>query len=707
MFRRLLFLLFFLIPSMASAQPLPVTQCVTTAVAGGTGDAITVPELPCIPTTATLYLTITNTNATTTPAITPAGGPTQVIVNYNKTALTAGELAANTYTILINNGTNWILMAGGTNTNISPQVNPINVTTAPINADNTGTFDTSVALNKVFGNTTNSAFWFPAGTYRIACGKLFSASSAITLLGEGEYNTTIRLDPGCGTQNPLITWTNLTTNISNLTIDLNNNSFTDGLAALQFTDSTTGLTGPHFSHIRIINAVRPGRLINLNTSGAGTFTNPTLEDSYMAYTNPGTTTDNCFAMGNLNSNVYTASFFSTIVARNTCINSSFQLDGAYGVFAYNNISGFAFGAGIFTLYDGLLTATAPTSDHDNIILGNIIHDSQSGYDTNNSTATGIENNCYRCTIQGNILYNLGGEGIRNYGSYTTITNNFIVDNGKTQNLIGNYLPAGISVVNGGREPYNSKQVFINSGNTIYDDGTHTQAFGVVAGNQIATDGFTTIGSNNYITGDSTLNYTIANVPNVSGTAIFELLPFTEGTTVIHDWTLTAKQVSQFGGSGVAALQFFPLDINTYRHFRLECDNLSPVSSYPIVLQFAEGSIPTWLTGSSYDFSYSYSTSASDTATFRAFNQSIGQIGPYNGDSTGNMPTNFVAKTGDLRITNHRKVWKVDGVGYGNSPGISVTFNGQVWYDDANSQTGIRVLASVGNIFGSCSLWGRQ
>lgn len=107
------------VPSWALAQPVPVTQCVSTAIAGGTADAITIPQLPCVPTTTTLILTITQDNTTTTPTITPAQGITQTIVQYTGAALTSGFLHAGARYILSNSGHNWILLTPAVPTNIN------------------------------------------------------------------------------------------------------------------------------------------------------------------------------------------------------------------------------------------------------------------------------------------------------------------------------------------------------------------------------------------------------------------------------------------------------------------------------------------------------------------------------------------------------------------------------------------------------------
>lgn len=101
----------------AQAQVVPQQQCVSTALAGGTADAITVPLLPCQATTTLLILTLSATNATTTPTLQQIASPqlpAQVIVNSNGSALKAGDLTSGNVVLLTNNGTNWIVLSRGT-----------------------------------------------------------------------------------------------------------------------------------------------------------------------------------------------------------------------------------------------------------------------------------------------------------------------------------------------------------------------------------------------------------------------------------------------------------------------------------------------------------------------------------------------------------------------------------------------------------------
>lgn len=99
-----------LVAGVAMAQP--ATQCVSTALAGGTGDAITVPRLPCVPTTTLLILVISYANTTSTPTLQPSGSSPIPIVNADGSALAPGVLTPGLHTLMSSNGINWYLLNG-------------------------------------------------------------------------------------------------------------------------------------------------------------------------------------------------------------------------------------------------------------------------------------------------------------------------------------------------------------------------------------------------------------------------------------------------------------------------------------------------------------------------------------------------------------------------------------------------------------------
>ena len=107
------FLFVFLHAAAAFGQPPSPTQCVTTVAAGGTGDQIQFPAIPCWPTTTLVIMKAGATNTTTTPAISVNGGPFQTITNFDGTPLSVGLFQPGQYRLLSYNGTNWLALSAG------------------------------------------------------------------------------------------------------------------------------------------------------------------------------------------------------------------------------------------------------------------------------------------------------------------------------------------------------------------------------------------------------------------------------------------------------------------------------------------------------------------------------------------------------------------------------------------------------------------
>lgn len=102
-----------LLSAAAFAQPPSPTQCVTTVAAGGTGDQIQFPAIPCWPTTTLVIMKAGAANATTTPAISVNGGPFQTITNFDGNPLSVGLFQPGQYRLLSYNGTNWLALSAG------------------------------------------------------------------------------------------------------------------------------------------------------------------------------------------------------------------------------------------------------------------------------------------------------------------------------------------------------------------------------------------------------------------------------------------------------------------------------------------------------------------------------------------------------------------------------------------------------------------
>jgi hypothetical protein len=128
-----------------SSAQLPPSQCVTTALAGGTGDAITLPQLPCWPTTTALILRFTAPNLTSSPTISVGGGPAISIANFDGTGIPVGLFQAGQTRIMTYNGSAWLTMTAGA-VPLGSGLPFVNVTSAPYNAACNGTADDTGAI---------------------------------------------------------------------------------------------------------------------------------------------------------------------------------------------------------------------------------------------------------------------------------------------------------------------------------------------------------------------------------------------------------------------------------------------------------------------------------------------------------------------------------------------------------------------------------
>lgn len=100
-----------LLTSLPSPSHSQTQQCVASAQASGTSDAITIPALPCGLTTNLLILTTTASNATTTPTLQPLGSPAQTITRADGTALAVGDIGTGSYRALLTaTGSKWLLL---------------------------------------------------------------------------------------------------------------------------------------------------------------------------------------------------------------------------------------------------------------------------------------------------------------------------------------------------------------------------------------------------------------------------------------------------------------------------------------------------------------------------------------------------------------------------------------------------------------------
>ena len=97
--------------NFSTGAQVPAQQCVSTAVVGGTADALTIPMLPCAYTTTLLIATAAFANTTTTPTMKMGNMPPLPIVNATGGELKVGDIAGPGFRmILTTDGQRWYLL---------------------------------------------------------------------------------------------------------------------------------------------------------------------------------------------------------------------------------------------------------------------------------------------------------------------------------------------------------------------------------------------------------------------------------------------------------------------------------------------------------------------------------------------------------------------------------------------------------------------
>lgn len=146
-------LAFAALAAQGSRAQSPFTQCITNAAAGGTGDAITVPLLPCGLATNIMLLTLAASNTTTTPTLQMTGYAALPIKNADGSALSVGELpGAGVVVMLTGTGSEWLVLT-------SPATGAVGVTTtgSPV-AGNLTEFSSpnTITRGDIYGDCTTS-----------------------------------------------------------------------------------------------------------------------------------------------------------------------------------------------------------------------------------------------------------------------------------------------------------------------------------------------------------------------------------------------------------------------------------------------------------------------------------------------------------------------------------------------------------------------
>ena len=576
---------------------------------------------------------------------------------------------------------------------------PISFTSTPVGGVGDGVTSNASAFAYVFADTNKDTFYLPPGTYYLPCGNYYTAASAVSLIGAGPEKTTILLQTGCAfsNSNPLFTWNGKSgVRVENLTLDLNTPATPSSQTSAILVQAYSGnIVGPYIRNVRVINGTSPMFLISLGANNGFTMMQPIVENNYVSFATAASATGNeGIGLTTVNG---AGRITGAIIEGNVLVNTGMQVDGDNSSVAFNDISAFAFGAGIY----GADATAGQASCIKNSFIGNIIHDTTAGVDINSAAHMGIENHCPYTLIEGNVTYNLGGAGILNTGDFVSIIGNTGWDNGKNGSGgaggIGDQ--AGISLANVPANFHSNGQGVLVSGNNFFDDRTTTltttQKYGLVIGSNV------TASFPQRVTSDNVFTVAAADIIAGTGQAINVANP----GSIAADWIYNNTQSNQ--ASSVASESWFPLDTASYKHWQLDCDEVTPDSAQIMYLRVGEGSSPTWDAGAHY--SVAYSGQENGAAVQGGSSTATGVfLGKTAFDDTQATPGQFTVNTGDLaygtgiasKLFRFASAYFASGLGGGSIQGMGY------WGNDTNPITGLQVVAASGSFKGTCTLRGR-
>jgi hypothetical protein len=228
----------------------------------------------------------------------------------------------------------------------------------------------------------------------------------------------------------------------------------------------------------MVNGISPIIMVGVSAAGGSRYSNVRIRQNRISLAVAAPTQNQCIAM---TTNDGAGEIPDAKIIDNVCIGSGIQTDGANTKIVGNDISGYRFGAGIFTAFN-IDVAHAPTSTTC-VISRNVLHDTPPGFDINETAPAGIENNCYGAIISNNVAYNLGGAGYFNYASSAIYEHNVSRNNGRSGScgVSGVLDQAGFSLNYNGTHPAFMSRNVKMIGNVAYDDGVGTQAYGYAEG----------------------------------------------------------------------------------------------------------------------------------------------------------------------------------------------------------------------------------
>jgi hypothetical protein len=162
-------------------------------------------------------------------------------------------------------------------------------------------------------------------------------------------------------------------------------------------------------------------------------------------------------------------------------------------------------------------------------------------------------------------------------------------------------------------------------------------------------------------------------------------------------------ISTQTASAAASMQWTGLG-STYNTYQLSCNRVFPATNTTtIYIQVGEGGGPTWET-SSYQWSVMYMTS--NTNTVNGFsNSSDSGVQLVVGSNTLAASSAFEATIFNVPVSGVNKMVTAIPVYADATPNVNFLFLSGGYLGDTNTVTAIRVIASTGNISGTCTLYG--
>lgn len=541
------------------------------------------------------------------------------------------------------------------------------------------TYD-DAALTAAFAKPNSPTIRVPAGVYRLPCGVYYTASSSVSFIGEGKGKSVFKFDAGCTVTNDIFAWdARSDVMIRDITIDVNTPAVPSVPHNVVVVYAYSGSVNSFVLHnTEILNAVDKFFMVGVAAAGGNTLSNFVASDNLITAT-AGLLQNQCIGMTTVNGSGNIDGFQ---VINNRCVGSGIQIDGKNGVVSGNDISAFKFGTGIFLAFDNPIVS--PPTCSSVVVSNNVIHDSTTGVDSNNTAFGGIENSCVKSTLANNIIHSLGGAGIFNFASDTLITGNVIWDTGKN----GSGGAGGVSDQSGIvvsysaplGAPYDAANVTV-VGNKVWDPGTGWPKYGM------------------YTFQPGTPVVSRSNDFRGSVQAIFSAT----GDISSDDGYIATRDA--LVGLGTSSLAWSSLDTKSYKNWSLQCRQLTPLNLGKIGVQFGRGATPTWLTAASYGNTQIYNDGTTTASVSSGADAAI-WVGASNYDNTQGFPALFTMNFGDLgyiagyRLSNYSGSYGAAGIGLVNTTG-----NG-TWAGDSNPVDAIRVISDNGDFYGSCTLLGR-